>query len=342
MPSTILCWYHSPCNDGSAAAAALEHRIIKDYEQRGEETPSIEFVPFTHGLSWDDPLKREWIETNITPDNPVVAIYFVDIAISAVRMKQVLEHLRSMERLGAEAVPIVCIDHHQSALDRSEEIGSYCTDMDIRIAPGMSGATLAWSYFDSRLGRTEPMPELLRYVADQDLWEWKLENSEVINASLNTLDGRVGSMRDELNAWMADPEGRLRYHMQRGEGITALVDQQVRKAAIHAQAHRMATGTMLLVANATSFTSELGNFLCTEHDEAPNAVALLYTVQQDWVVRCSVRSIAGGAVTARMIAERYGGGGHEHAAGCRFSSIKAFRAALVELASVPLRGASVS
>lgn len=342
MQSTILCWYHSPCNDGSAAAAALEYRLLDEYKRRGEEAPRIEFVPFTHGLSWDDPLKGEWIESNITPDTPVSAIYFVDIAISAVRMKQVLNHLRAIERLQSEEIPIVCIDHHKSALDRSEEIRSYCTDMDIRIAPGMSGATLAWSYFDSRFNNPIPTPGLLLYVADQDLWEWKLANSETINASLNTFDGRVASMRDELAAWMADPEGRLHYHMQRGEGITALVDQQVRKAAIHVQAHRMASGPMLLVANATSFTSELGNFLCTEHEETPQVVALLYTIQQDWVVRCSVRSVPGGDVSARMIAERYGGGGHEHAAGCRFSSIKAFRSALVELESVPLRAASES
>jgi len=45
-----------------------------------------------------------------------------------------------------------------------------------------SGAVLAWQYFMPN----EPVPDLLRYVEDQDLWNWKLPHSDAVNAAIAT------------------------------------------------------------------------------------------------------------------------------------------------------------
>jgi oligoribonuclease NrnB/cAMP/cGMP phosphodiesterase (DHH superfamily) len=225
---------------------------------------------------------------------------------------------------------VVCIDHHSTALDKVDELKEYCDETYIQIGPGLSGATLVWKYFNERFGESLETPLLLRYVADQDIWEWKLEDSKEVNAALNVLNGTVEEMSVELDACLADPAKWLAERKMRGGAIVAMVDSQVHRAA--RQVVELVAGDVtLLVVNSTSFNSELGNYLCEHHENSPNAVAMIYTIQDDWAVRCSIRSIPGGRATARKIAERYGGGGHEHASGCRFGDFEKFRAALDEL-----------
>jgi nanoRNase/pAp phosphatase (c-di-AMP/oligoRNAs hydrolase) len=86
-----------------------------------------------------------------------------------------------------------------------------------------------------------------------------------------------------------------------------------------------------MVVNGTCFSSELGNSICLEAEQAPDVLAVIYSIQDDWSVRCSIRSIDGGKVNARRFAERYDGGGHNNAAGCRFDDFTAFTAALETL-----------
>ena len=112
-----------------------------------------------------------------------------------------------------------------------------------------------------------------------------------------------------------------------------MVDSQVSKTAW--QAIDIPAGPVVLrVLNSASFSSELGNHLASESEHAPNVIAIIYSIQRDWDVRVSVRSISGGAINARQFAERFGGGGHDNAAGCRFASMEAFRQALAAFANI--------
>jgi oligoribonuclease NrnB/cAMP/cGMP phosphodiesterase (DHH superfamily) len=187
-----------------------------------------------------------------------------------------------------------------------------------------------WNYFNERFNEALETPALLRYVADQDIWEWKLEDSREINAALNVLDGKVETMIDELERSMADEEGWKRERRLEGKAITAMVDSQIMRSA-RMVTHLEVGSTWLSIVNATSFSSELGNYLCEKSRHSPQVVAIIYSIQEDWSIRCSVRSINGGAVNARQFAERFGGGGHDHAAGCRFRDLTGFRQALQEL-----------
>jgi nanoRNase/pAp phosphatase (c-di-AMP/oligoRNAs hydrolase) len=62
---------------------------------------------------------------------------------------------------------------------------------------------------------------------------------------------------------------------------------------------------------------------------------MIYSVQKDWSVKCSVRSVEGGKMNARQVAERFQGGGHDNAAGCRFESMAEFRKAVDDLTGNP-------
>jgi hypothetical protein len=323
--TSILCFYHAPCNDGSAAAAALRYRLAKA-KFRGASY-ELYFCPLGYTTDWDAPFPEEFLKTDVQPSFPVSDIFIVDLSISRAKADQLLEHLRESHRITGENPPIICIDHHQTALDKIEHLKEYCAETYIRIGPGLSGATLVWNYCNERFGESMETPLLLRYIADQDIWEWKLPDSKEINAALNVLDGRVETMIQELDDSLADPEGWRRRRLAEGAAVNAMVYSQVGRSARNV-VHLEAGETTLSIVNATSFSSELGNFLCEHGRQAPNIIAVIYSLQEDWSVRCSARSIDGGVVSARQFAERFGGGGHENAAGCRFADFAAFQEAL--------------
>lgn len=320
--SAILCFYHAPCNDGASAAAALAYRLRKS-----RPDCEIELHPMNFTVQWEDPLPEEYMERFDGHGGDVSEIYIVDISLSPTKVTQILDHLRQHGRLGPEKPFIACIDHHRTAVDNLGILNEYCDETMIEIGPGLSGATLVWKYWDGKLGE-EPMPLLLRYVADQDVWEWKLENSKAINFALNTLDGHADSMIEELERSMQDSDGWMAERLAQGRAILSVINAQLQKSFSRVLNLERGDNVELRVVNATENASELGNLLCEESHYTPNVVALIYSVQRDWSVKCSLRSVPGGILTARDIAERFGGGGHDHAAGCRFRSLDEFQEAL--------------
>lgn len=326
--TSVLCFYHSPCNDGSASAAALQYRLQLANVEEGDY--DIRFCPLTYNTEWDEPLPQTYLENEVQPKHAVREIYFIDICISPLKFNQIYEHLRQEGRISSGVVPVICIDHHQSAIDKLEVLQQYCTETYIKIGPGLSGATLVWGYFNQRFDQDLEAPLLLRYVADQDIWEWKLEDSRDVNAALNVLNGTVDAMEQELSWALAAPDEWLAQRRTEGKAINAMVESQLNRSSRQVVEIPIADATLLVV-NATSFSSELGNYLCEHHENSPEVVAMIYAVQDNWVVRCSLRSIPGGVVTARQLAERYGGGGHDHASGCRFENFDQFTGVLDRL-----------
>ena len=322
---SVLCFYHSPCNDGAGSAIALEYRLKRAGVITSEH--DLRLCPLNYTTEWDEPLAEGYVENEIAPDHPVDEIYMVDITFSRVKFEQIIDHLRKTDRLAVDRPRMICIDHHKSALDREDELKQFCDETYIRMGSGLSGATLVWHYFNERFNESLAVPTLLQYIADQDIWEWKLECSREINAALNVLEGHADHIRDELELSMKDEAAWRALRLTEGHAIVEMVDSQVSKTAW--QAVDLQAGRVTLrVLNSAAFSSELGNQLCNDAESRPNAIAIVYSILADWSVRCSVRSISGGAVNAREFAERFGGGGHDNAAGCRFKSFEEFRAAL--------------
>ncbi len=334
MPS-ILAIHHAPCNDGSAAAAALAYRLFS-----GGEEPSVnqlietlEPFPLGFGREWNSPIDEDYLKHLGHHDEMIESIYIVDISLSRVRFEQIVSALRSYNRIGTTMPRVVCIDHHQSAIDRMEEISSYCDETYIQIGPGLSGATLVWNYFNEKLGESLDTPELLRYIADQDIWEWNLPDSAALNAALNTLNGYLPEMAEELVVSMQEPSRWLERRKLQGASILSIIDAQITKAFGRVERFLSSSGTEFMVVNATDNASQLGNRLCEDSHHSPECVALVYTVQDDWSVKVSARTMSGGRVSARSVAEKFGGGGHDNASGFRVGSIEKLRKAIEGLRS---------
>src|SRR4051794_25756663 len=118
--TSILCFYHAPCNDGSAAAAALRYRLAQAHYR--DSSYELYFCPLSYTTDWDAPFPEEFLKTDIQPSYPVSDIFIVDLSMSRTKADQLLEHLRNADRISGANPPIVCIDHHQTALDKIEQL----------------------------------------------------------------------------------------------------------------------------------------------------------------------------------------------------------------------------
>lgn len=191
------------------------------------------------------------------------------------------------ERLAEASASLVVLDHHRSA---ASELGDlpYCVfDMD------RSGAVMAWQYLHE-----EPVPALLRYVQDRDLWRHALPESEEVSAALRAHDFDF-KIWDSIDVEQLRVEGRALLRYQR---------RMVERVAAHATPVEI-LGTVVPTVNSAVLQSEIGDVLAAGHPFA----GVWWQGSGD-AARWSLRSTPGG-VDVSLIAARYGGGGHRTAAG---------------------------
>lgn len=187
---------------------------------------------------------------------------------------------------------LVILDHHRTAQADLAGLDFAIFDMD------KSGAVLAWEHFHPG----EPVPMLLRYVQDRDLWTWKLPDSREVSAGLwsypmnfATWDGlirRVDRLADE------------------GAGILRYMKQQTEMIISQAKRGELA-GHIVPICNATSLWSEVGEALCERYPD--DAFAAAYYDLSNGLRKWSLRSR--GEFDVSAIARQLGGGGHRNAAG---------------------------
>ena len=267
-----VCLYHAGCPDGFGAAWAV-------WRAWGEEA---RYVPRGH----DDSLDPRRYEGDY--------VVFVDIAPDNDALRE----------LAAVAAKLVVLDHHVSSQTRYESD----PDLALTVAEegqvvtfdrSHSGAVLAWQHF----APGEPVPDLLRYVEDQDLWSWKLPRSEQINAALASYPRRF-EVWSELNTRPLESLA--------GEGEPILRSQRIEVERILNSAHPITIdGRQVEAVNATQHRSSVGHELASRatHGIGWGCVYRLRGSRVD----ASLYSI--GDFDVSVIAARYGGGGHRNASG---------------------------
>ena len=266
------CIYHAGCPDGFGAAWAARHCWGAD----------ARYIARAHDDEFD-------------PDRFLDEIVvFADISLNN-------DRLRALAEVAGE---LVILDHHVTARDHfasDPSVENLLIERGHRVHFDLdhSGATLAWDYFHP----DEPPPELLRYVEDQDLWNWKLPHSQEINAAIGA-HPRTFDSWDELASRPIDEliaEGRPLVRANRIE---------VERAVHHA--HPVAIGSERIEAvNARQPRAAIG------HELAKRAAfgkpwGIVYRVVGNHV-DCSIYSL--GDLDVSAIATRFGGGGHRNAAG---------------------------
>lgn len=264
--------YHKDCPDGFCAAYIAQKKY-----------PSAVIIPVAHGEN----LNTVMVLTQIKGRHVLV----VDFSWR----RETTEHLHKI------AASMTILDHHKSA--EAELAGlDYCT-FDV----SRSGAQLAWDYCFP----DTPRPWFVEYVADRDLWTWKLPNSKSVSAYIMTVPYTKA-------AWDSLAHMHVAEVLERGLGAEAHVAHYVEK--VTAQAYPGMWPVIVddlwnyqlklsIVNAAYPNISDVCHELCVRGAE----VGVGWFRRADGLIQFSLRSI--GDLDVSLLAKMHGGGGHRNAAG---------------------------
>jgi len=267
-----VCIYHAGCPDGFGAAWAAWRAWGEDalYVARGH----------------DDELRP----TDYAGD----FVLFADIAPPT----------GAWSGLAEEVERLVVLDHHVSARDRYAADPSLAEQMarnghHVAFDLNHSGAVLVWQY----LHPDRPVPDLLAYIEDQDLWRFSLPASREVNAA-------IGSHFRSFDAWdrlAATPREGL---ASDGRPILRALRMEVDRALAASHPVRVA-GLQLEAVNARSQRAEIGHELAERRSHGTPA-GIVYRVAG---ARVDVSIYSVGDFDVSKIATGLGGGGHRNASG---------------------------
>ena len=222
-------------------------------------------------------------------------IYFIDVIYKPEAIKKLIKNNKR----------VTAIDHHISGEQavKMTECYSY--------AVGHSGSVLAWQYFHSN----KPVPKLLLYIEDMDLWKFKLAHSQEINAFVDLYDFDFRK-RNELAALIESKSG---FRKAVGGGrIVLMHEQKLVDRMIKDNAELVSfEGYKILAINSPNFVSRIGDFL----RKINPPLAIIWSERAGKII-VSLRS--DGSVNVSKIAVRYGGGGHKAAAAFSFPAGRDF------------------
>ena len=193
----------------------------------------------------------------------------------------------TLESLARRTNELLVLDHHITA--EKALAGLPYAYFDLK----KSGAVLAWEW-----AHDHPVPWLLEYIQDKDLWTWALPLSREINAA-------VASYPFEFQLWNSFNQKNLE---QEGRAILRYEHELVSKLAGQAVLVEFQGETVPSVQSAI-LTSQIGERLSAE------APFCIIWHDRDGRRYYSMRSREDGGTDVGAIAASFGGGGHTHAAG---------------------------
>ena len=269
----VTIFYHRNCSDGFGAAWAAWKRF-------SGKVP-LSFIPYNYG--------------DAMPEIPSGHDVFVlDLSFDP----------DYMARLREKAHHLVLLDHHKSAMEKIQPL--YPGDPDIFFDMNRSGAMIAWERFFPG----EPVPNLIRYVEDRDLWRWSLPLSLEVTTAMasyafdfevwDTLCRTLGyGPLSPDNPLVAEGRSILRYQ-------SMLIKTAIRETGVWG---RFSSGERAFFVNSPLLTSEIGGAMKSE-----TPFVVIWSIRKDGRFSYSLRATEGGPDLSK-IASRYGGGGHAKAAG---------------------------
>jgi len=270
-PRPLIVYHGRSCPDGFAAALAA----WRFYEGQAE------FLGLDHG------------DVKTLADLPPVegrAVYILDFAFDA-------ELLRDID---ARAAKLVLLDHHKSAAQALSGFACRCGVVHFDMAK--SGARLAWEFFQP----DRPLPDLVRFVEDRDIWVWQYPESAGFLAALD-MEAFDFQRWNELASLSADA---LQAYTERGRAMDEKFTKLAADLARDAQPITF-NGQRGLMVNAPGvFHSLVGDLLAKQS----GTFALMWTVGKNGVIKVGLRSRRG--FDCIPLAQSMGGGGH--AAACGF------------------------
>ena len=269
-PKPLVIYHGRKCPDGFAAALAA----WLFYDGKAE------FLSLDHG---------DITSVDQLPALAGRAVYVLDFSFPP----------RILRGIDEQAAKLVMLDHHKSAAEKLADFACRCGV--IHFDMNKSGARLAWEFFQPGA----PLPDLVRFVEDRDIWAWQYPESAGFLAALDMepLDFKRWA---EVAAFSSL---QITDFMARGKAMDAKFSKLATDIAEGAQLVTF-NGQRGLMVNAPGvFHSLIGNQL----SEKSGTFALMWSVGKDSAVKVGLRSQRGYDCIA--LAESMGGGGHAQACG---------------------------
>jgi len=269
-------YYHGRCPDGSCALNIILYHLGCDAD--------IQCIPMTHPYTVD-----ETFFDNARNKNNIM----VDFSLKYNDLKRLIDVSNTF----------LILDHHKSAEEELRAIEDHYKIFDMN----QSGAGLTWRYFFPN----EPMPRVVTFIEDQDIWTFKHPDTKAFNTVFHGLDQTyqiwLKYVTDEnvVNEAIAKGRAMLEYE-------TNLVNYVCDTHSV-VKNHNV-DGKILIVAyvNSCILSSQIGNTLLKKYPYADFSAVISI---KNGRTKYSLRS-ENSRYDVSSIAKSFPkGGGHRNAAG---------------------------
>jgi uncharacterized protein len=270
-----LVIYHKNCADGLAAAWCFWRKY-----------PHWEYAAAAYG---SDPV-HAYDRT----------VYLVDFSYPKEVIQQYIDN----------KCIVILLDHHKTAFEDLVDFKSPFFNMNYSTMEN-SGAVIAWNYTTEKEKR-DLIPPVLKHIEDRDLWKFQLPHTKEIVAAVY-----AGDMTFERFDYLMNVDP-WEYEDLKLQGSTIIKTHEDVMAQIIRVSSRLIEPTdeldplwasIIFVNSPPMFASEIGSKLSEEYP----MVAIYY--DSVYGRRFSLRSKNGSPYDVSSLAQKYGGGGHIHAAG---------------------------
>ncbi len=210
-------------------------------------------------------------------------VYIVDFSYP----RDVLEQIR------VSAASLIVLDHHKTSAEDLDGFPGAVFDME------QSGCGLAWNHFFP--DPSSDRPWFISYIEDRDLWRFALPQSKEVNAFIRTHKPTVEGIQSLSKVALSDAA-------ERGGAIQAYIDMFNQRLVEQAYETEIAGHDVLCCNAPYQSASDVAGALA----ERATFGATFYC-RKDGKIAVSLRSQ--GEFDVSEIAKRFGGGGHQNAAG---------------------------
>lgn len=285
-----LVIYHDPCSDGFGSALA-SYIKFKDNNGMNKFGDKVQYYPTNYGKPAPDVKGKNVLICDFSYKNDV------------------------MHKLLEESNKLVILDHHKTAhaeLDgytKSIKIDGKMVDIEQKEIPqqnkvfrmNYSGAYITWRYFFG----DNNVPDLIRYIQDNDIWTKALPNTRDVTAYIYSLPFEF-----EAYAKLLEPNG-ITNIIPIGQAINKQNDLYIKQALDHATPRFVQIKNNYyfgIFCNSTVLKSDVGNQAFNVYPYAD------FSAIYSDVGYFSLRS-TDDRMDVSEIASFYGGGGHRNASG---------------------------
>ncbi len=211
-------------------------------------------------------------------------LYLLDISYDAQTLKQL-----------SDTNTVMVIDHHVSREQETKSVKHlYATDN--------SGTGLAWQHFF----QSEPLPEILKYIEEEDIWKFKSPNIKEILMVFHLIPHDFKVWDVEIKRFEEQPEVKQQYIVE-GAAMLRYKEWLIKRIMKNINPIEF-EGYKTFAVNSSVFASEIGHIISAEL--AP-PIGVVWA-HRGGRIAVSLRS--DGSVNVGDLAAKYGGGGHTAAA----------------------------